>query len=120
MDNFDAKVLNESNPDLANDLFMENYSQIFNKKFPLIANKAREESNPWFGQELLQLMSQKDKLYKKFIAEKAIASQSRYSIARNVYNHFLKTKKEKYFGAVFGKYEKDLKKTRKNKNHNLG
>ena len=47
LDNFDtAKVLNESNSDLAYDLFMENYNQIFNKNFPLITNKAIKVNNP--------------------------------------------------------------------------
>ena len=58
LENFDtAKVLIVSNPDLAYDLFMENYNQIFNKNFPLITNKARKVNNPWFDQELSKLMS---------------------------------------------------------------
>ena len=40
LENFDtAKVLNESNPDLVYNLFMENYNQIFSKNFPSITKK---------------------------------------------------------------------------------
>ena len=55
---------------------MENYNQIFNKKYPLTTSKARKANNPWFDQELLELMSQKDKLYKKFMTKQSIASKS--------------------------------------------
>ena len=118
LDNFDtAKVLNESNSDLAYDLFMDNYNKIFNKNFPLITNKAIKINNSWFDQELLKLMSQKDKLYKKFMAKKSIASKSRYHIAKNVYYHTLKTKKVNYYTAVFRKYGNDLKDLKKYKSH---
>ena len=38
----------KSSPDLAYDLLMENYNEIFKKSFLLITNKAREVNNPWF------------------------------------------------------------------------
>ena len=64
-------------------------------------------------------MNQKDKLYKKFMAKKSIASKSRYNTARNVYYHTLKTKKNCY-APVFGKYKTDFKETWKNINYILG
>ena len=61
-------------------------------------------------------MSQKDKLYEKFMPKQSIASKSRYNIARNFYYHTLKTKKASYCAAVFGKYKKHLKETWKHIN----
>jgi len=91
LEKFDpTPFFSQTNPDLAYNLLMENYNQAFNNSFLLKTQKASKVNNPWFDQELAELMCQKDKLFKKYMVRKALSSKSQYNQARNLYYHTLK------------------------------
>ena len=72
--------------------------------------------NNWFDKELQQLLSVKEKMFKKFCVKKTLISKVNYNKARNTYFRTLKEKKEAFYASVFESYKNDLKKTWKNIN----
>ena len=106
-------VLTETKTDESCEILIEKYQQVFNKLFPLIKLNSSSKNN-WFDKDLQQLLSVKEKMFKKFCVKKILISKVNYNKARNTYFRTLKEKKKKreaFYASVFESYKNDLKKT---------
>ena len=80
---------------------------MFNKSFPLTQLNSSSKNN-WFDKDLLQLLSVKEKIFKKFCVKKTLISKVNHNKARTIYVRTLK-EKEAFYASVFKNYKNDLK-----------
>ena len=68
LENIDINaILNETNPNLAFKLLMDNYKSTFNYCFPFIKqNIENKNKHPWFDNDLYLLMLKKTSVLKSF------------------------------------------------------
>ena len=104
-------ILQETNPNTAFCIFINKYTTIFNQCFPLVKKRFLRKSKNWFDEDLLKLMKEKDKLFKKYIAKKSTLAKAKYKEARNKYFHRIQEKKEAFFASILEKQKHNIKKT---------
>ena len=75
-------------------MFINKYTTIFNQCFPLVKKRFVRKSKNWFDEDLLKLMKEKDKLFKKYIAKKSTLAKAKYKEARNKYFHRIQEKRK--------------------------
>ena len=92
-------------------MFINKYTTIFNQCFPLVKKRFFRKSKNWFDEDLLKLMKEKDKLFKKYIAKKSTLAKAKYKEARNKYFHRIQEKKEAFFASILEKQKHNIKKT---------
>ena len=92
-------------------MFINKYTTIFNQCFPLVKKRFVRKSKNWFDEDLLKLMKEKDKLFKKYIAKKSTLAKVKYKEARNKYFHRIQEKKEAFFASILEKQKHNIKKT---------
>ena len=80
-------------PDFAYKKFIDKYMCVFNESFPLTKKKLHHSKNNWFDRELKELLIKREKLFKKFCAQKNIFTKTRFNKARNEYFRAIKIKK---------------------------
>ena len=122
LENIDINaILNETNPNLAFKLLMDNYKSTFNYCFPFIKqNIENKNKQPWFDNDLYLLMLKKNKCFKKFLKNRSVLNKANFNKERNTYNRALQEKKQSYFRQTFKKLSNNLKETWKNINKQLG
>ena len=81
-------------PDFVYGKFIDTYMCVFNESFPLTKKKLNHPKNNWFDRELKELLIKKEKLFKKFCAQKNIVTKTRFNKARNEYFRAIKIKKK--------------------------
>ena len=113
-------IFEQTDPNAAFCMFMNEYTSIFNNCFPLVETKSHKKSKNWFDQDLLNLMHEKDKLFKKYITKKTITAKVKYNEARNKYFHSIQEKKKAFFASIFEKQKYNIKKTWRTINTLLG
>ena len=96
-------------PDCVYEKFIDKYMCVFNESFPLMKKKLHHPKNNWFDRELKELLIKKEKLFKKFCAQKNIFTKARFNKARNEYFRAIKTKKQAYYASLFKKQNNNLK-----------
>ena len=64
----------------------------------------------WFDEDLLELMKEKNKLFKKLIAKKSTVAKAQYKEARNKYFHSIQERKGAFFASIFEKHKHNIKK----------
>ena len=105
LENIDVDpVLTETKTDESYKILIERYQQVFNKSFPLTQLNSSRKNN-WFDKDLQQLLSVKEKMFKKFCAKKNLISKVNYNKTRNTCFCMLKEKK-KHFMRQFLKVTK--------------
>ena len=92
----------------------------FNHDFPLVTSKFKPNSFKWYDNDLKSLNREKNKLFKKYIANKSPDSLFIYHQIRNKYFHLVREKKNRYYKNEFKKSKRNVKKTRKTINDLLG
>ena len=80
-------------PDCVYKKFINKYMSVFNESFPLTKKKLHPSKNSWFDKELKELLIKKEKLFKKFCAQKNIFTKTRFNTARNECFRAIKIKK---------------------------
>ena len=113
-------ILQETDPNTAFCMFVNEYTSIFNQCFPLVKKRSFRKSKSWFDKDLLKLMKEKDKLFKKYIDKKSTVAKAKYKEARNKYFHSIQEKKEAFFASIHEKQKQNIKKTWKTINILLG
>ena len=88
--------MQETDPNTAFCMFINEYTSIFNQCFPLVKKRSFRKSKNWFDEDLLKLMKEKDKLFKKYIAKKSTVAKAKYKEARNKYFNSIQEKKEAF------------------------
>ena len=84
LENIDViPVLTETKTDESYKILIERYQQVFNKSFPLTQLNSSSKNN-WFDKDLQQLLSVKEKMFKKFCVKKTLISKVNNK-ARNTY-----------------------------------
>ena len=78
--------------------------------FPSGKKGSFAKSKNWFDEDLLKLMKEKDKLFKKYIAKKSIVAKAKYKEARNKYFHSIQEEKEAFFASILEKQKHNIKK----------
>ena len=107
-------------PDCVYEKFIDKYMYVFNESFPLMKKKLHHPKNNWFDRELKELLIKKEKLLKKFCAQKNIFTKTRFNKARNEYFRAIKIKKQAYYASLFKKQNNNLKQTWRAINNLLG
>ena len=69
-----AKELMESDPNLALELFMNDYYKVFDACFPLTNPRPNTHSSSWFDKDFQVLMYEKEKLFKKYVNKKTLTA----------------------------------------------
>ena len=101
LENIDVNpVLTEIKTDESYKILVERYQQAFNKSSPLTQLNSSSKNN-WFHKNLQQLLSVKEKMFKKFCVEKNLISKVNYNKARNTYFRTLKEKKRSILCVSF-------------------
>ena len=101
-------------------MFINEYTTIFNQCFPLVKKRFFRKSKNWFDEDLLKLMKEKDKLFKKYIAKKSTLAKANYKEARNKYFHSIQEKMEAFIASIIEKQNHNIKKTWQTTNILLG
>ena len=92
----------------------------FNHHFPLVTSKFKPNNFKCYDNDLKSLNRKKNKLFKKYIANKSPDSLFTYHQIRNKYFHLVSEKKNRYYKNEFKKYKRNVKKTWKTINNLLG
>ena len=106
-----SDILHHTSADNAMNSFMQQYSTLFNSRFPLKKKLNKIFSNSWFTNELNKLLKKKDRMYKKYIKNKLPANHQNYNVARNTHFRKVAIEKQNYFKNLFTKHKNDIKKT---------
>ena len=112
-------VLNETKTNQSYMLLADKYHQVFDKSFPLIQLN-NNNKNSWFDKDLEKLLQIKEKMFRKYCAEKNLLSKVNYNKAKNIYFRTLKEKKEAHYSSVFKRHKNNLKQIWKIVNNLLG
>ena len=90
LENIDVNpVLTETKTDESYKILVERYQQVFNKSLPLTQLNSSSKNN-WFDKDLQQLLSVKEKMFKKFCVKKTFISKVNYNKAKKTYFRTLK------------------------------
>ena len=90
-------ILQETDLNTAFCMFIDNYTFIFNQCFFLVKKWSFRKSKNWFDEDLLQLIKEKDKLFKKYIAKQSTVAKAKYKEARNKYFQSIQEKRKLSF-----------------------
>ena len=70
---------------------------VYEESFPLIKiSRKKFKNKPWFSQSLQKACKTKEKLYKKFLANKTSTNERKYKNYKNIYNMLIKSAKNNY------------------------
>ena len=86
----------------------------FNHHFPLVTSKFKPNNFKWYDNDLKSLNWIKNKLFKKYIANKSPDPLFTYHQNRNKYFHLVSEKKNRYYKNEFKKYKRNVKKDLEN------
>ena len=64
-------MLNQTDPDISFKLLMKDYMELFNEYFPKQLTKVNKKNHNWFDEELKNLQSNKEVLFKKYMQTKS-------------------------------------------------
>ena len=95
------------------DFFQQLFIEIIDKHAPVIkiSNKElKQQQKPWITKDILQLIYQKNKCYKKFIETQDQFYYQRYKFFRDTSNSALRKSKHEYFNQFFKEAKYDCKK----------
>ena len=87
-------VLNQTDPDTSFKLLMKDYTVLFNKYFPKQHIKVNKKNHNWFGEELKNLLCNKEVLFRKYIQTKSLEIKKISTKARNLYFRKIQQKKK--------------------------
>ena len=87
---------------------MTELTTLYKKLFE--TNRLFRKSKNWFDEDLLKVMKEKDKLFKKYIAKKTVIAKAKYKEAKNKYFHSIQEKKEAFYASILEKQKHNLKK----------
>ena len=78
-------------------IFKEGFKDISNKHAPLRSYRVKANSQPWISQDIVNLMKERDKLYKEAISTDNDNLYSVYRKTRNYVTQRIRNEKKKYF-----------------------
>ena len=91
-------TLSESDPIVSYEAFVKEFFGQYDKCFPIkkIKSKnAKRSENVWISIGLRKSSKTKEKLYKKFLTNKTVESETKYKVCRNKLNHLIRIAKKK-------------------------
>lgn len=95
-------VFRETDADTAYNVFIERFSEAYNKCFPLKAKRRpRKARKPWITSECLQAIKVKNALYQKFLISRDKEDLKTFRKHRNTTNSLLRKSKLEYFSNLF-------------------
>lgn len=109
-----SNILNLPNVNDCYNIFINEYTRLFEICFPLKAVKSKHFGNshaPWLTKGLLKSIKKKNRLYKLFIKAPNILRESRYKTYKNKLTHVLRKAKRLYYDSKFESAKSDLKLT---------
>ena len=107
-------TLSESDPIVSYEAFVKEFLGQYDKCFPIkrIKSKnAKRSENAWISIGLRKLSKTKEKLYKKFLTNKTVESETKYKVYRNELNHLIRIAKKNYYNNRFSQAHNNLKST---------
>lgn len=109
--------LGEENVNHSLDIFLTKMINLLDKHMPLrkISQKEfKRQFKPWISDEILHMIGEKNKLFKKYVKCKDSVLKNTYNNEykgiKNVINHSLKNNKKAYYNDYFTRYKQDLQK----------
>lgn len=97
-----SNVFAASAANLAYDLFMNKFTEIYLQCFPLKSFKTFKKSRkPWVNKECLKLIRKRDQLFKAFIVSKSPEALKAFKKHRNFVTKRLRDEKKLYYSNLF-------------------
>ena len=108
-----SPVLDESDPNISYNLFMDKFNQLYELYFPFKEHKTKsyKPRKPWIPTGLVKSIKTKHKLFLVYINHNSTENHNKYKIYRNKLNHLIKISKNKYFTQKLENARSDLKVT---------
>ena len=108
-----SPVLDESDPNISYNLFMDKFNQLYELYFPFKEHKTKsyKPRKPWITTGLVKSIKTKHKLFLVYINHNSTENHNKYKIYRNKLNHLIKISKNKYFTQKLENARSDLKVT---------
>ena len=93
--------------------FLDKYTSLYNKCFPLKKSALSENTNPkpWFNAHLKKMCNKKYALYRKFKRNPTVYRETRYKHYRNKVNFEIRKRKLEYYNMKFGSAQGNIKNT---------
>ena len=106
-------VYESTDSNIAYNIFLNEFNDLYDKIFPLIKRKIRKTQarKPWISKALIKSITVKDKLYKKFLKERNSTIELKFKSYRNKLNHLLKIARKRYLAMKLESAKCDLKHT---------
>lgn len=117
------KVYEQSNPEIAFNVFQDKLLNTFNIHCPIKESKVSKRKmprKPWITPGLIKSINTKDKLYKKYRSKPSYDTNIKYTKYRNILNNLLRISKRNYITAELDANRNNMKKTWQTLNNLLG
>ena len=111
--NLNWSSIEESNDtSFAYTTFLTTYSKIYNECFPEKTLKQKSGiSKPWISKGLMKSIKRKNKLYKKYLQNRNLLTETKYKIFKNRLTHSIRIAKRLYFDKSLMENKSNLKET---------
>ena len=88
-----------NDPSHAYDSFLNEYTAVYNSCFPLKKQTVKRGTlnKPWLSKGLLESVSKKNKLYKRYLRNPSPQNEEKYKKYENKLNHSLRIAKRLYY-----------------------
>ena len=107
-------LLNDNDPNDSYNIFLSEYSRLYNLCFPLKSLKVKNckrLNSPWITKSLLISVRKKNKLYRQLLRSPTPTRELQYKSYRNKLNHLIRIAKRHYYDQRFASAKNDLKET---------
>ena len=107
-------LLNDNEPNDSYNIFLSEYSRLYNLCFPLKSLKVKNckrLNSPWITKSLLISVRKKNKLYRQLLRSPTPTRELQYKSYRNKLNHLTRIAKRHYYDQRFASAKNDLKET---------
>lgn len=98
-----------NDPDIAYEAFLTQFISVYKKHFPRKRLRTRKSRKPWITPESLQLIREKDSLYRRFLKTRNPADLVAFKAFRNKVTNCLRQAKRNYLFNIFN--EEAMKRT---------
>jgi exonuclease III len=107
------EVLNNSSADDSYDVFINKFTNLYDKHFPKVRKKInkRKENKPWISAGIIKSIKTRNKLYIKFIKNPTELNKSNYVKYRNKLTNLIKVSCKTYYSSKFNEYKSNIKHT---------
>ena len=106
-------VYSSTNTENAYNIFLEQFSSLYNNAFPLITKTKRRKPHhkPWISPAIKKSISKRNALYKKYHTLPTLSNELRYRNYKKSLSVIIKAAKKVYYNTILYEHKSNIKET---------